>query len=60
MLREAGVEVPTTWDELRNAAKVLTKEQVSGFAFCSLQNEEGTFKFALLIVVANRNRPLSH
>lgn len=46
MLKEAGVEVPTTWDELRSAAKALTKGQVSGLAFCSLQNEEGTFNFS--------------
>lgn len=45
MLAEANVEVPTTWDELREAAKALTKDNVTGFAFCSLQNEEGTFNF---------------
>lgn len=46
MLKEAGVEVPTTWNELRSAAKALTKGQVSGLTFCSLQNEEGTFNFS--------------
>lgn len=46
MLKEVGVEVPTTWDELRSVAKALTKGQVSGLAFCSLQNEEGTFNFS--------------
>ncbi len=46
MLKEAGVEVPTTWDELKAAAVALTKDNVTGLAFCSLQNEEGTFNFA--------------
>ena len=46
MLKQANVEVPTTWDELRSVAKALTKGQVSGLAFCSLQNEEGTFNFS--------------
>ena len=37
--------VPATWDELRATAKALTTGKVSGIAFCSLQNEEGTFNF---------------
>ncbi len=45
MLREAGCEVPTTWDELLEAAKATTTDTVSGFAHCALQNEEGTFNF---------------
>jgi len=46
MLKEAGCEVPTTWDELMDTAKKLTKDNVTGLAFCSVQNEEGTFNFA--------------
>ncbi len=46
MLEAANVEVPTTWDELKDAAKALTKDNVSGMAFCCLQNEEGTFNFS--------------
>lgn len=45
MLAEANIEVPETWDELKEAAKALTKDNVTGLAFCSLQNEEGTFNF---------------
>ncbi len=45
MLKEAGCEVPTTWDELLEAAKATTTDTVSGFAHCALQNEEGTFNF---------------
>ena len=45
MLEAAGYEIPTTWDELLEAAKACTTDTVSGFAFSSLQNEEGTFNF---------------
>ena len=45
MLKEAGVSVPTTWNELLDAAAKCTKGNVSGFAHSSLQNEEGTFNF---------------
>ncbi|RKD30209.1 ABC transporter substrate-binding protein [Lacrimispora algidixylanolytica] len=45
MLKEAGQKVPETWDELKTTAKALTKENVSGFAFSGVQNEEGTFNF---------------
>jgi multiple sugar transport system substrate-binding protein len=45
MLDAAGVSVPTNWDELRTAARRLTTNRVKGIAFCSVQNEEGTFNF---------------
>lgn len=45
MLDAAGCEVPTTWDELQEVATACTTDKVSGFAFSSLQNEEGTFNF---------------
>lgn len=45
MMEAAGATVPTTWAELEETAKKLTTDKVSGFAFCSLQNEEGTFNF---------------
>lgn len=45
MLNEAGCEVPTTWDELKETAAKLTKGNVTGLAFSSLANEEGTFNF---------------
>lgn len=46
MLNEAGVKPPTTWDELKETAKKLTKDKRSGIAFSSLQTEEGTFNFS--------------
>lgn len=45
MLNAAGVAVPTTWDELKAAATALTTDTTTGLAFCSVQNEEGTFNF---------------
>ncbi len=45
MLNAAGCSVPTTWDELMETAKAVTTDSVSGLAFCSVQNEEGTFNF---------------
>ena len=45
MLNNAGQNVPATWDELMETAKALTTEGVSGLAFSSVQNEEGTFNF---------------
>lgn len=46
LLKAAGKEAPTTWDELKDTAKALSKDDVSGLAFCSVQNEEGTFNFS--------------
>lgn len=45
MLNAAGCAVPTTWDELKETAAKLTSGNVTGLAFCSLANEEGTFNF---------------
>ena len=45
MLNAAGCSVPTTWDELKETAKALTTDDVTGLALCSVQNEEGTFNF---------------
>ncbi len=45
MLKAANCEVPTTWEELKAAAKALTTDSVTGLALCSVQNEEGTFNF---------------
>lgn len=45
MLKAAGCKVPETWDELAKAAKKTTTKEVSGFAFSSMPDEEGTFNF---------------
>lgn len=45
MLNAAGCSVPTTWNELKETAKALTTDSVTGLALCSVQNEEGTFNF---------------
>lgn len=45
MLKAASCDVPTTWDELKETAVKLTSGNVTGMAFSSVQNEEGTFNF---------------
>lgn len=45
LLDAAGCKAPTNWEELKETASKLTKDNVTGLAFCSLQNEEGTFNF---------------
>ncbi len=45
LLEAAGCTVPANWEELKETASKLTKDNVTGLAFCSLQNEEGTFNF---------------
>lgn len=45
MLDEAGVQPPTTWDELRAAAEELTTEDRYGFAFSAIASYEGTWQF---------------
>ena len=44
MLEDAGVEVPTTWDELVVAAAKLTTDEHTGFAFCGAKTGEGAFQ----------------
>jgi multiple sugar transport system substrate-binding protein len=45
MLTKAGVSVPTTWDELKVAAKKLSGNGVYGIGISAPKNEEGTFQF---------------
>lgn len=45
LLDAAGVEVPTTWDELKTAAAKLTAGSQYGIAFSAPANYEGTWQF---------------
>jgi multiple sugar transport system substrate-binding protein len=46
MLKEAGIAAPpTTWDELRDAAKKLTNPNHSGLGLSLSKTENGTFAF---------------
>jgi multiple sugar transport system substrate-binding protein len=45
MLAAAGVKPPTTWDELKTAAKALTQGNRYGIAFSAVANYEGTWQF---------------
>jgi multiple sugar transport system substrate-binding protein len=45
LFNKAGLNVPTTWDELRDAAKKLTTPTVNGILISAKPTEEGTFNF---------------
>jgi multiple sugar transport system substrate-binding protein len=45
ILAKAGVTPPTTWDELKTAAKKLTSGSQYGLAFAAPANYEGTWQF---------------
>ena len=45
LLKAAGVTPPKTWDELRAAAKKLTKDKTYGFAMSNINTYEGTWQF---------------
>ncbi len=45
MLQAAGVEPPTTWDELAAAAERLTSGDRFGLALSAIRTEEGVFQF---------------
>jgi multiple sugar transport system substrate-binding protein len=45
ILAKAGVQPPTTWDELRTSAKALTSKGVYGFAFDATNDYEGSWQF---------------
>lgn len=52
MLNKAGVKPPQTWDELRDAAKKLTGNGVTGLGVSAPKTEEGTFQFMPWILSA--------
>ncbi|BAK37776.1 putative sugar ABC transporter substrate-binding protein [Microlunatus phosphovorus NM-1] len=45
ILDEAGIKPPTTWAELKDSAKKLTKGQQYGFAFDATADYEGAWQF---------------
>jgi multiple sugar transport system substrate-binding protein len=45
ILDKAGVKPPTTWDELKTAAKKLTVDKQYGFAFNATADYEGAWQF---------------
>ncbi|MBQ0862434.1 MULTISPECIES: sugar ABC transporter substrate-binding protein [unclassified Streptomyces] len=45
MLKKAGVEPPTTWDELRRTAKKLSGDGTYGLAFSASPNADGVYQF---------------
>ena len=53
MLAEAGVEPPQTWDELMEAAKVLTNDTTKGFLLSAKEGEQGAFQLLPWILSAD-------
>jgi multiple sugar transport system substrate-binding protein len=49
MFEAAGLEPPKTWDELRETAKKLTKDQTYGLVFPGINNEQGAFHTSTFI-----------
>ncbi|MFH8487662.1 ABC transporter substrate-binding protein [Streptomyces longisporoflavus] len=45
ILKKAGLDVPTTWDEMRRTAKELTKARQYGIALSAGGAEDGVFQF---------------
>ena len=45
MFEKAGLQPPTTWAEVKDAAAKLTKDGVYGIAFSAPGNEEGSWQF---------------
>jgi multiple sugar transport system substrate-binding protein len=45
MLDAAGVDVPTTWAEMEDAAAALTTPEHYGFAYSAINNQQAVFQF---------------
>ena len=45
LLSAAGLQPPTTWEELKTAAQATTRGEVTGLAVSAIKNEQGTFQF---------------
>lgn len=43
-LKEAGLEPPGNWEELRDAAEQLTTEERDGFLMCGMDGQQGAFQ----------------
>ncbi|MDK2808639.1 MAG: multiple sugar transport system substrate-binding protein [Clostridiales bacterium] len=56
MLKQAKIEPPKTWEELRVAAKMLTKENCSGFLMSCVEGEQSAFQVLPWILSAGENK----
>lgn len=45
ILEEAGLEPPTTWDEMEEVAAELTTPERYGFAYSAINNQQAVFQF---------------
>ena len=44
MLSDAGIDTPQTWEELKEAAEMLTTENTKGFLISAKEGEQGAFQ----------------
>ncbi len=55
LLDEKELEPPSSWEELRETARILTKADRSGFAMCGIEGEQGAFQILPWILAAGEN-----
>ena len=56
MLDEAGITPPETWEELKEAAHLLTKEGQDGFLLSAIEGEQGAFQLLPWILSTGESR----
>jgi multiple sugar transport system substrate-binding protein len=57
LLKRAGVEVPTDWDALKDAAAELTAGKTKGLAVSAVKSEEGTFQWLPFLWMTGEDLP---
>ncbi len=55
LLEKNKLEVPSSWEELREAAKKLTQGEQKGFVMCGLASEQGAFQILSWILAAGED-----
>ncbi|SFI11888.1 multiple sugar transport system substrate-binding protein [Pseudobutyrivibrio sp. OR37] len=53
LLMEAGVTPPKTWDELKETAKLLSKDGTYGFLMSAMDSEQGSFQLLSWVMAAS-------
>lgn len=55
LLEEAGLEPPSTWEELRHVAAELSTPERGGFLMCGIEGEQGAFQILSWILAAGED-----
>ncbi|MBQ6462976.1 MAG: extracellular solute-binding protein [Pseudobutyrivibrio sp.] len=53
LLKAAGVTPPKTWDELKETAKLLSKDGTYGFLMSAMDSEQGSFQLLSWVMAAS-------